>query len=230
MRLETQHRSVQSGGGEGFLAGVNPGSPDLVQSLARGEKIEKLTPKDSSELPGAMLHHWRGTAFAPGATVLEFERLMKDLADYPKIFAPQVVAGSVVSRQSDDHLRGSLRMRQHHGLTVVLDSTYQVDYVRPDARHGYHSAISSEVREVENAGSARERVLPAGEGHGYLWRQNTYWSYEQADGGLYLQVESISLTRSIPAGLGWAIGPFVESIPRESLEFTLQGVLKALHK
>ena len=44
---------------------------------------------------------------------------------------------------------------------------------------------------------------------------NTYWSYEERDGGLYMQIESVSLTRSIPTGLGWAIGPFVESVPRD---------------
>jgi hypothetical protein len=58
----------------------------------------------------------------------------------------------------------------------------------------------------------------------------TYWNYEEGDGGLYIQIESISLTRSIPVGLGWAIGPFVESVPRESLEFTLRATRNALKK
>jgi len=47
---------------------------------------------------------------------------------------------------------------------------------------------------------------------------------------LYLQVEAVSLTRSVPRGLGWAIGPYVESVPRESLEFTLRSAVKALRK
>jgi hypothetical protein len=59
---------------------------------------------------------------------------------------------------------------------------------------------------------------------------NTYWSSEERDGGLYMQIESVSLTRSIPAGFAWAIGPFVESVPRESLEFTLRSTASALRK
>jgi hypothetical protein len=59
---------------------------------------------------------------------------------------------------------------------------------------------------------------------------NLYWSYEERDGGLYLQLESVSLSRSIPTGLGWLIGPFVESVPKESLEFTLRGAQNALKK
>jgi hypothetical protein len=43
-----------------------------------------------------------------------------------------------------------------------------------------------------------------------------------------MQIESISLTRDIPAGLGWLIGPFVQSVPRESLEFTLNATRNAL--
>ena len=75
-----------------------------------------------------------------------------------------------------------------------------------------------------------ERTLSANEEHGYLWRMNTYWSYEERDGGLYLQIEAVSLTRSIPHGLGWAVRPYIESIPRESLEFTLRSACNGLRK
>jgi hypothetical protein len=50
---------------------------------------------------------------------------------------------------------------------------------------------------------------------------NTYWRFEEKDGGTYVESESISLTRDIPTGLGLLVGPFVNSIPRESLTFTL---------
>jgi hypothetical protein len=50
---------------------------------------------------------------------------------------------------------------------------------------------------------------------------NTYWRFEEKDGGTYVECRSISLTRDIPAGLGWLIGPYVTSVPRESLTFTL---------
>jgi hypothetical protein len=72
--------------------------------------------------------------------------------------------------------------------------------------------------------------LGPGEEHGFLWRMNTYWSYEERDGGLCIQIESVTLSRSIPIGLGWAIGPFIESVPRDSLEFTLRATSDALRK
>jgi galactose mutarotase-like enzyme len=97
-------------------------------------------------------------------------------------------------------------------------------------QHGYSLSRSTQISEIAAAGTASERALSAGEEHGFLWRLNTYWSYEERDGGLYMQIESVSLTRSIPLGLGWAIGPFVEKVPRESLEFTLDSTCKALRK
>lgn len=74
----------------------------------------------------------------------------------------------------------------------------------------------------------RERELPVGLDGGYLWRLNTYWRFLERDGGTYMECESLTLTRGIPFGIGWIIRPFVTSIPRESLEFTLNSTRKAL--
>jgi galactose mutarotase-like enzyme len=108
--------------------------------------------------------------------------------------------------------------------------TYDITFFRLDPQHGYSSSRSTRIAEIDAAGTSKERALSEDEEHGFLWRLNTYWSYEEADGGLYMQIESVSLTRSIPTGLAWAIKPFVESVPRESLEFTLRSVCSALKK
>ena len=86
-----------------------------------------------------------------------------------------------------------------------------------DAQHRYSTSRSTQISELD-----------AGEDRGLLWRLNTYWTYEERDGGLYMQIETVSLTRSIPRGLGWLIQPWVKRIPGESLEFTLRCALKAL--
>jgi hypothetical protein len=223
-RLAQQHRSQN-----GFLAPVASG-PENEMRLRRGELIvEKLTPATGAELPGAMLHHWRGTAFAPGAKAADFERLMKDFNAYPQHFSPQVVQAKILTQQGD-HFQASMRVRQKHVITVVMDTSYDITFGRLDALHGYSISRSTRIAEIDSPGTSRERALNSGEEHGFLWRLNTYWSYEERDGGLYMQIESVSLTRSIPTGLGWAIGPFVESVPRESLEFTLRSTCNALRR
>ena len=109
-----------------------------------------------------------------------------------------------------------------------MDTAYDVTFGRLDERHGYSISRSTRISEIDAAGTGAERELSASESHGFLWRLNTYWSYEERDGGLYMQIETVSLTRSIPRGLGWVVQPFVESVPRESLEFTLRSTCNGL--
>ncbi len=222
LRLGQQHRTA-----DGFFASA-ASAPQSGIRLHRGELIvEQLTPAGGTALPGAMLHHWRGTAFAAGATAADFERLMKGFNDYPQYFSPQVLQARVLT-QKDDRLQAMMRVRQRHVITVVMDTTYDVTFGRLDERHGYSISRSTRIAEIDSPGTSRERELRSDEEHGFLWRLNTYWSYEERDGGLYLQIESISLTRSIPRGLGWVVQPFVESVPRESLEFTLRSTCNGL--
>jgi hypothetical protein len=218
---------------EASLAGQRGSNQPLVTGPSRdrvrqGELvIEKLTPAQDADPPGAMLHDWRGTAFAPGATAADFERLMQNFPAYPKVYAPQVIRAAVTAHD-DDHYRVSMRVQQRHVITVVMDTDYDVTFGRRDPTHGWSSSRSTGIREIENPGTDKEHALGAKEEHGFLWRLNTYWTYEERDGGLYVEIESVSLTRSIPRGLAWIVRPFVESVPRESLEFTLRKTCEAL--
>jgi hypothetical protein len=224
-RLAMQHRSANA-----FLAAV-VGDPQNDEARLRGGEliVENLAPRADGELPGAMLHHWRGTAFAPGARAADFERLIRDFNSYPQHFSPEVLQARVLTRDGD-RIQASMRVRQHHVITVVMDATYDVAFGRLDAAHGYSLSESTRIAEVDAAGTSQEHELAASEEHGFLWRLNTYWSYEEKDGGLYLQIEAVSLTRSIPRGLGWMVQPYAESIPRESLEFTLSSACRALRR
>jgi len=213
LRLARQHRAPDT-----FLA-------HSVTSY--GEPIvENLTPS-RADFPGALLHHWRGTAFVAGAKAAAFELLLRDVSSWPQTFSPEVLKAAVVA-QSGDRMEVWMRVRQRHVITVVTDTTCDISFGRLDPRHGYSISRSTRVAEIDSPRAGAERALDAGEEHGFLWRLNTYWSYEERDGGLYLQIESVSLSRSIPPGLGWVIRPYVESIPRESLEFTLHAASKYL--
>ena len=222
-RLAGQHRA-NYGAGDGYLA-----AEDFAR-LQRSELIiEQLTPASGADLPGALLHDWRGTAFVPGAKAADFERVMRDFNAYPQRYAPEVLTAKVLAQQGDQY-QVTMRVEQKHVLTVVMDTAYDVTFGHLDPQRGYSISRSTKIREIDSPGTAHERALGPGEEHGFMWRLNTYWSYEERDGGLEIQIESVSLSRSIPTGLGWLIGPFIESIPRESLEFTLNATCKALKK
>jgi len=154
---------------------------------------------------------------------------MKNFNAYPQIFSPQVLQAKLLT-QRGNHFQMRMRVRQRHIIPVVMDITDNVTFERLDARRGYSISRSVHISEIESAGTRNERTLNSSEDHGFLWRQNTYWTYQQRDGGLFMQIESVSLSRSIPSGLGWVVRPFVESVPRDSLEFTLRSICNALRK
>ena len=71
---------------------------------------------------------------------------------------------------------------------------------------------STRIVEVANPGKASQHELPAGNDHGYVWRLNTYWRVEEKDGGVYVQNESVALTRSVPLLFAWLVNPLIKSI------------------
>jgi hypothetical protein len=123
-----------------------------------------------------------------------------------------------------------MRLLKKQVVTVVLNTTHDVRYVPVDATRWYSKSYSSRIAEVENAGKPSEQELPPGRDHGFLWRLNSYWRFEERDGGVYVESQAVSLTRNVPTGLGWLINPIIRSLPRQSLENTLRSAQKAALK
>lgn len=199
--------------------------------MRRGEiLVERLTTTDngrSIDIPGGLVHHWLGLAFLPGIRVDDAVGLLQDYNRHGDIYRPRVERSALLARDGD-RFRFSLRLFMKKVLTVVINSDHEAEYARPAPDRAYSRIVSTRMAEVENPGARDEREKPVGRDGGYLWRLNTYWRFHERDGGTYLQCESISLTRGIPPGLGWVVGPFVNSLPRESLEFTLDATRRAL--
>jgi hypothetical protein len=198
--------------------------------LQSGEAItEHLQTRDGDreiETPGALIHHWVGEIFIPGASLDEVLAVVQDYDRHEKSYAPQVLKSKLVSRSGDD-FKVYLRLKQTDVVTFVFDTEHEVHYARLDATHAYSRSYSTQVTEIEHAGEPNERALGAGQDHGLLWRIDSFWRFEQSDGGVYVQCEAISLSRDVPFGLGGLVGPFLETIPKESLEFTLRATRDA---
>ena len=113
-------------------------------------------------------------------------------------------------------------------MTSVVDITSTVTYVRVDTCSGYSVSRATEIREIVDAGESGERALPAGTGHGYLWRASTFSSYRQQNGGLYLSLETLGLSRGFPPMLGWVIEPIARRLGRKSVEGSLAEFRQAL--
>lgn len=192
--------------------------------------IERLTTTAGGkkiEVPDGIVHHWLGAVFVPGVSLDQAIALLQDYDRHAIIYAPAVARSQVLARDGDS-FRVLLRFFMKKVITVVVDGEHQARFTRlaPDRAHS--RVVSTRLNEVEDPGTERERLKPEGRDGGYLWRINSYWRFLERDGGTYIQCETITLSRRIPVGLGWLVGPFVTSIPKDSLEFTLTTTRQAL--
>ena len=201
-----------------------PKRSEVQAALKRGDvSMERLITSDPSgrkiDAPGGLIHHWVGDVFIPGVSLRQMLDAVQDYDHHQNVY-PEVVRSRLISRAGND-FRIALRFRYKKIITVTLNTEHDVRYTELDPTHWYSRSASTRIAEVKNAGSRDESEKPVGHDGGFLWRINSYWGFVERDGGVYVECESVSLTRDIPTGLGWLIRPFVTSIPRESLEHTL---------
>jgi hypothetical protein len=197
-----------------------------------GVMIEKLETLDNGKpisAPGGLIHHWIGTAFVPGATLAQTLAFMQDYDHKVEYFKPDIVRSKILKHEGDDYFV-LLRFYQKKIITTVIDTDQEVHYHVVDKTHAWSRSHATRVQEVDNAGKSDERLEPEGHDRGFVWKLNTFWRFEEKDGGTYLECQAISLSRDIPTGLGWMVGSFVSSVPRESLTFTLTTARAALAK
>lgn len=191
--------------------------------------IENRSAAGTIAVPGGLIHDWIGAVFIPGTTLAKTLTLVQDYDHNRDHYQPEVLASRLVSRSGND-FKVYLRLIKKKVITVILDTNYDVRYFPLDGSRCHSRAYSTRIAEVQNAGKRDERILPPGQDSGFLWRLYSYWRFQERDGGVYVECEAISLTRGIPAGLGWLVEPIITKLPRESLANTLRETRLALAK
>jgi hypothetical protein len=180
--------------------------------------VSRLATRDGGreiDAPGALIHHWIGTVLLPNATLDRTMAFVKDYAQYPRHFAPMVQRVEMKS-SAGDRFEFMMRTSTRKVITVTLDADYTVEYRPLSPTRMWTKSTASNVYEVDG-----ETRKPAAQGRGFLYRLLNYCSFEQRSEGTYEQCESISLTTAVPVLLRLIVTPFVTSVPKETLEFTL---------
>ena len=196
-------------------------APDRYRQLRDGAVLaQPAGDQREVNVPEGLIHDWIGAVFIPGPTVEKTIAMVQDYSNHRKVFQPEVIDSKILTHSGDD-FKVYLRLKKKKVLTVVLNTEHDVHYIHLNRERWQSRSYSTHIGEVENAGKPDERELPAGKDHGFLWRLYSYWRFEERDGGVYVECEAVSLTRNVPAGLGWLIEPIVRKLPRESLVNTL---------
>jgi hypothetical protein len=217
-----------------FNSGGQNGS--IRESLKRGEihiqKMHTLENQREIIVSDGMIHHWMGAIFVPGIQLAALQEWIRKYGEHDRYFS-DVENSRLISRQGDSY-KFFYRLKRKKVITVVYNSEHTATYLPISDKRIASKGVATRIAQLADPGTPTEKELPVGEDGGYLWRLNSYWRFEEQDGGVFVECETLSLSRDIPFGVGWLIRGLVESVPRESLINTLtslrEGVLAAQAK
>ena len=199
----------------------------IAAEMQRGEFfIERLHTLENGQpihIPGGAIHHWIGIAFIPRATFSQTLKVLQDYAKYQEIYKPDIRKSKLLESDGKKS-KIYFQLYKKSVVSVVLNANFDADTRLISKTRGETWSDSTRVAEVRNPGEPDEHELPVGQDHGYLWRLNSYWRIEEKDGGVYLQVESAALTRTVPAIFGWIVHNLSRSVVTNLLNSTVKAV------
>jgi hypothetical protein len=160
-------------------------------------------------VPGGTIHHWTGSTIVRNTRVDEVVKMLM----YPGTPPPQedVLDARVLSRTGNS-LRVYLKVARQAIVTVTYDTEHEVTFYRYSANVAESRSVSTKITEVGDSD------------HGFLWRLNSYWRYTQVGSNVRIDLDSVSLSRPVPAIARPIAGPLIDRVARESLERTLTSV------
>jgi hypothetical protein len=203
--------------------------PMRRQQLSLGEII--ISPIGNSHplsIPHGLIHHWMGAVFIPGATVQDLSAVVGDYATYSEIYRPTLVKAELLESAGDEQKFSILWVQRVLLLTAAFYTEMDSNYFALNGRQGYMAFATSRVQQIEHYGEKDERRLAPDEGSGYLWRFVSFARFAERDGGLYLELEVIGLSRDLPGSLRFLLKPVIDHVPRQALAIKLEQTRRAI--
>lgn len=164
---------------------------------------------DTRGVPGGTIHRWRGCIVLAGQSVDELLGALK----HPGTPPPQEgILESRVLARTPDTLRIYLKLERSAVLTVTYDTEHEVTFRRESIGVATSRSVATRIAEVD------------GRDRGFLWRLNSYWRYVQEGPSVRVELDSLSLSRSVPVLLRPVTSPVIASVARESVTRALEAL------
>ena len=195
---------------------IRKGEICILERKTRSEEGKPI------EAPGALIHHWYGVISLPGVDLDSVLSWVKTYEGREK-FYPDVEASRLIERSGETY-RIFLRLKRSKVQTVHYNTEHEVAYRSHGEKRASSRSVATRIRQIDEAGSARERELPPDGDSGYLYRLQSYWRFEERDGATFVECESVSLSRDLPLGVEVLVRRIINSVPRESLENALRPI------
>ena len=196
--------------------------PDLRSQVRNGQvRVAPVGDDHPKRVPSGLIHHWLGAAFLPNATLDDALRVVTDYDRYAEFYKPLTVESASIGSDGRDYKFSLVIVNKTLFSETALQADCSDTYFQLDDKRLYSVGACDDIREIENYGTAAQRGLRPDEGSGYVWRVASFSRFEQRDGGVYVEKEVVALSRDLPGGLRWFLGPIVNRLSRSSLTASL---------
>ena len=202
---------------------------DRQLRVRRGEVVvAPLVRHGTQSVPDGLIHDWIGAVFIPNATLGSLLAVLHDYDRYKDIYKPAVTDSKCLEFNAADQDFSMTWQRHVLFVNAAMQGHYRAHEIVIDSRRGYGVVDATRIQEIEDYGRPSERLLPADAGAGFIWRIRSISRYLERDGGVYLEIEAIALTRDIPSSLRWLVSPVVNHLSVNSLTTTLSQTREAV--
>ncbi len=179
-------------------------------------------------VPHGLIHHWIGAVFIPGATIEDLAAVVNDYGGYSEIYRPTLVKAELLDSTSDEQKFSILWVQRVLLVTAAFYTELDSKYFELNSRQGYMTLFATRVQQIEHYGEKKEQRLAPDEGSGYLWRLVSFARFEERDGGLYLELEVMGLSKDFPGSLRLLLKPVIDHVPRQALATKLDQTRQAI--
>ena len=203
--------------------------PERLQRVRDGEILVSSVGKENPKPVGSgLIHDWVGAAFFPNASIKDVLSAARDYSNYKEYYKPTVVDSKLLSSDGPCEKYSMRVVNKEVVAETALDMEYETCYFKIDGRRWYSTTQTTRVQEIRHLGRPDEQELAPDHGSGYVWRLYSVAKFEQRDGGTYVEVEAIALSRDIPIALRWVANPIVRRVSRNSMLVSLQQMKEAV--
>jgi hypothetical protein len=197
--------------------------PGRLARVRAGEiVVSPIGSQNPKKVPSGLIHDWVGAAFIPGASIQDVLQVVRDYGQYKDLYSPAVVDAKAIQTDEAKDSFSMLLIHKSSFLKTALDADYESSFLHVDGQRLYSVSRTTRVQEVADYGAPAQRMLQENEGKGIIWRLFSITRYAERDGGVYLEVEAIGLSRDIPGSLRWVVEPMVRRVSRSSISTSLR--------
>jgi hypothetical protein len=180
------------------------------------------------KVPAGLIHDWTGAMFIPNASLRDVLQVVRDYGQYKTVYHPNVVSAQRLETPEREDRFSMVVMNKSFFAKSALDFDYRATFTQLDDQRWYSVTESTRVQEVAQYGGPSPHMLPQGHGTGIIWRLYSIARYQERDGGVYVELEAIALSRDIPGSLRWMVEPIVRRVSRSALVVSLQETADAV--